>query len=768
MTGSQLQGSRFRTATTHIVSFFLATLAAGNVCFATGYFGPWDYLSRSEQCIEASPEFYWGMEVSRLAKDFRPSEELHSTELRYARGTEEKTGPLLKSTGDADINDFAVALKEERIKPTDPAKATQQHGAVRDLIAATDDKQTAALPEEFDSEFADYHRGAFAFRLGKAHWEEARNAWEALLNRPAGERHYRSVWAAFMLGKVAMKSCDYPAAIKWFQKTRALAKEGFADSLGMAADSYGWEGRCEWKQDHPEKAAPLFLTQLALGDESAIISLKALIPDRTPVEGMLNYGPEDEDRQNWSEQQKVAAEQKAQLGLKTAAADPLLRRLVTAHILATESNPSWYFHGAELASKRCARWLAVIKEAKIEKIEEAEYLGWVAYAGANYEEAAHWLELSKSDSPAANWLRAKLQRRAGRLDEAAKSMARAWQTIIQPGAYTGWKSADSENEDDETGYGGYGERFSFPASASGDFGLLRLARGEFVQAMDTFLKGGLWGDAAYVAERVLSADELKAYVDRLPEVSGTSATRGTEHTTRLRYLLGRRFVREDRYAEASRYLKPPYDKLLEKYVQALNDGANEKLPKRKRANAWFTAAWLARHDGMELMGTEVAPDGFGSRGMFEDPDIAKQRLSGKYSKAKYDDGAEKMGDTPMVLPPSKEELQRLAKQKISPDTRYHYRVIAAALAAKGARLLDDNTEELADVLNTAGLWVKDRDEKLGDRYYQILEKRCPKTKIGKAAIARHWFVNDEGPWCQEQKAAYEALHKELGIQNPEY
>ena len=117
----------------------------------------------------------------------------------------------------------------------------------------------------------------------------------------------------------------------------------------------------------------------------------------------------------------------------------------------------------------------------------------------------------------------------------------------------------------------------------------------------------------------------------------------------------------------------------------------------------------------------------------------------------------------MVLPPTKAELQRLAKTKPSPDIRFHYRIIAAALALKGARLLDDNTEELADVLNTAGLWVKERDEKLGDRYYQMLEQRCPKTTIGKAVIARHWFVNQPGPWTQAQAAAYAVLQKQLGI-----
>ena len=47
---------------------------------------------------------------------------------------------------------------------------------------------------------------------------------------------------------------------------------------------------------------------------------------------------------------------------------------------------------------------------------------------------------------------------------------------------------------------------------------------------------------------------------------------------KLRYLLGRRLVREDRYAEAGQYLRPPYDKILEKYVKALHDGADNKLP----------------------------------------------------------------------------------------------------------------------------------------------------------------------------------------------
>jgi hypothetical protein len=44
-----------------------------------------------------------------------------------------------------------------------------------------------------------------------------------------------------------------------------------------------------------------------------------------------------------------------------------------------------------------------------------------------------------------------------------------------------------------------------------------------------------------------------------------------------------------------------------------------------------------------------------------------------------------------------------------------------------------------------------------------LARRAAKTKIGRLAIAKHWFVNEAGPWTEEQQAAYERLHQDLGI-----
>ena len=61
------------------------------------------------------------------------------------------------------------------------------------------------------------------------------------------------------------------------------------------------------------------------------------------------------------------------------------------------------------------------------------------------------------------------------------------------------------------------------------------------------------------------------------------------------------------------------------------------------------------------------------------------------------------------------------------------------------------------MVNRAGWWVKDRDEKAASRYYKILEKRCPQTVIGRAAIAHHWFVDQAGAWSEEERVAREAM-----------
>jgi hypothetical protein len=735
----------------------------------TGFYGPNEYLSDGSR-LAVTPEFYWDIEVQRLSHDFHPKEQPNIVP-RDGMETDQPadTSPLEKATQDADAADFADALKTGRLKAVDAKTAVDQHTEARSTLMS----MTASLPDESDSEFADYDRGADAYRIGKDHWAEAKKAWLALLARPAAERHYRTVWAAFMLGKLAMKSGD-PTAVQWYEKTRQFAAQGFADSLGLAADSYGWEGRSEWKQGHPAKAAPLFLTQLALGDDSAIISLKALIPDRDAVDGMLNYDDDvsssDSDQPgNQNSATPPPPDPKLNAALAVMAADPLLRRLETAHILATESGDV-DFEDGKPGKLRSARWLAVIQSAHLSNVQDAEYLGWVAYTTGDYKEARHWLDVSGGKSPIAQWLHARLDLRAGDIRGAATHMAAAWVVMKDPSVYVGTDGTDLDDPSSAYIYRGEDPALTTAQWADGDMASIHLLRSDFVQALDTFFKGDLRSDAAYVAERVLTADELKGYVDHLPTPPAPAPKPDApqysiydtqmDPTTWLRYLLGRRLVREDRYAEAGAYLPPAYSKLLAKYVVALKNGADGSLPKSVRADNWSTAAWLARFDGMEIMGTEVSPDGFDSAGDFEDSDIAGLRLSGTYSV--YDSQGNTVS-AKVAYPTSKPEKDRLKHDPIHPDVRYHYRIIATALALKAAALMDDNTEELADALNNAGGWSDERDAKLADHCYSLIEKRCGKSKLGAQILAKHWFTNQSGPWSTALQAQEDALHKQFGI-----
>jgi hypothetical protein len=223
-------------------------------------------------------------------------------------------------------------------------------------------------------------------------------------------------------------------------------------------------------------------------------------------------------------------------------------------------------------------------------------------------------------------------------------------------------------------------------------------------------------------------------------------------------------VREDRYDEAAKYMPSAYQPALKLYISALAEAANEKSPKATRAQAWSTAAWICRGLGMELMGTEVEPDNASSEGAFETVDIASMRAN-DLSRTKYDDNGKLImvkGEKPS-LPATAEEKKRLAKNKPSPDVRFHYRHVAAALAWKAAALMPDQSNDLADALNSAGLWIKDRDEKGADKFFQAIERRAPKTPIGRAAGVKHWFVDETGPWSSAKAALVDKLNADIEV-----
>ena len=242
------------------------------------------------------------------------------------------------------------------------------------------------------------------------------------------------------------------------------------------------------------------------------------------------------------------------------------------------------------------------------------------------------------------------------------------------------------------------------------------------------------------SERVLNPAELKSYVDRNwpgGQSDDGKAAVAAEHEersdnpfssahihTEIRYLLARRLVRLSRCHEAREYFPAMWQAKFDELVKSLSTGESENLLAERRAAGFFEAAKIVRHDGMELMGTEVQPDWHLYRGNFDLGSIGARRATNETANALF---------------ASEDEVRRTDRHRADPEARFHYRYQAAFLALDAARLLPDNADETARILCTAGSWLKERDPQTADLFYKALVRRCRKTAIGAEADRKRWF-----------------------------
>src|SRR6476646_5181434 len=112
------------------IAWLILTVSCGpGGAHATGYFGPAVYLDHGGKNVDASPEFYWELEVKRLSREFHPAEKLKSPTKKEREVGEDSRTIRSQDTMEADVKDFTDALRAGEIKPPDPAQATQQHEA---------------------------------------------------------------------------------------------------------------------------------------------------------------------------------------------------------------------------------------------------------------------------------------------------------------------------------------------------------------------------------------------------------------------------------------------------------------------------------------------------------------------------------------------------------------------------------------------------------------------------------------------------------------
>jgi hypothetical protein len=204
----------------------------------------------------------------------------------------------------------------------------------------------------------------------------------------------------------------------------------------------------------------------------------------------------------------------------------------------------------------------------------------------------------------------------------------------------------------------------------------------------------------------------------------------------LRYLLARRLAREGKLDEAREYMPGPLLNVFDAYCAEYRRGHNRHVSTEERAAALWEAARVYRRHGMELFGSEAAPDWSFYDGQYELSDVGGLR-NGTAAPLYWVIG-EKFSKTPWLPHPSAAEIARYARQRPTPNARFHYRYVAADLAWQAAKLRPPN-EETAEMLCTAGGWLKDRDPKAADRFYQELVGRCGQTALGMEGEKKRWF-----------------------------
>ncbi|WP_267222789.1 hypothetical protein [Dyella silvae] len=732
-----------------IVAAVVAGLA-GAVAWACGPMFPNQLLDQRAGTLKATPQNSFAFEAMHLlaATDKLTSNEPQMYEPEKDKDAQAKSLGLTAAQFD----------RVEALRQADDGDAAFEQG------------------QDLPADLRAYTAGAVDF--AKDQLDRATTRFEQVLALPADQARLRSVWAAFMVGRIhAHRANESAADANAFQRERAAAAKAFqlartravddgSDTQGLAVASFGEEARlylynhgkqCTWGDlygasndgdgDNESKSDAACANGIASADLKRAITLYAAQAGHASNSGVQSLVAIADNAMR--SQQRVAE----------LIDSPVPQRLLVTYALARLGGASDEASTDAAANKPDPRLQALvhaIEQRGLDKVEGADRLAALAYQVGNYELAAKLVD--KSTGPLAEWVRAKLALQKG--DMAAASAAYA-------AAAKAFPKVDNTQPAIE------------PANVhllTGERGVLALARGEYVEALGHLFEAavsvggdgniydedmetagmGYGNDAAYVAERVLTVDELKAFVDAhapaTPVPPKTKDENGYYRTLHpfgdnLRWLLARRLMRAGRYDEALAYFpvdgdprfgtfdeagKLQVSDLRSKardYAKALHDGEHAWTDIGK-AQARYTAAAIARANGMEILGYEQGPDYNDNGGSFQggsgqEPESLKQAF--------VTDG----------------ERQRYAESVSRPDYRFHYRYIAADEAARAADLLPPRSQAYAAVMCQATGWMLEGPPDYNDHYQGYGEPAPaePSERVRRATAYYQRYVK-QGPYVE--------------------
>jgi len=703
------------------ILLFLAGVSAAIAC---GPFFPWQLLDDRRTTLKETPHNSFVYEASHLVAP--PNDRLRRYETQY----------------------YDTQQSADELRKIETASLTTAQGDHLDVMRKVTDNDEDAfaagggLPDAVRL----YTTGAIDFKATRL--DEAAKRFDEVLALPPAARRLRATWAGYMAGRTAAVANGNAKAAAMFQLTRRLADEGQPDPLGLGVASFGEEAKL-----HYERANDLLFRDTSPNAASGGAPTARSIPEDPRFVGYsLQAGKSATYRAEMVAASRLYAEQAAHgsnsgvQSLRIVAenllesperiaaviSDPLLERLLVDYVLARIPDDPGHDAGLNDAGMGPADptpspVLPVLVETIVKsggpRPAGADRLAALSYHVGRYDLAANLANTTAT--PLAEWVKAKLALQQGDLADAARHYAAAAKGF--PGSTN---SLDPENAN----------------LVAGESGALELARGDYVDALDKLypVASTYWGDVAYIAERVLTTDELRSFVD-----AKTTAPRSVSPNDlgygapanpalQLRALLARRLMRDGRYAAALSYFGDPALRAkAARYAEALHEGETDWFPVN-RANAYFTAAKLARLFGIDILGTEAAPDFYDLGGSF-DSGIGQDKPTGAYVTAA--------------------ERARAAASTAKPDLRFHYRYLAVDEVSAAADLLPQRSQAFAAVLCRASGWMLQtpgENARALSLYHRYLKqgahvswathfgRNCPEPDFARASslqhrqLYRHW------------------------------
>lgn len=447
----------------------------------------------------------------------------------------------------------------------------------------------------------------------------------------------------------------------------------------------------------------------------------------------------------------------SQAGLELCRDDKELRRLMTMFL--SSHRETWIEQEEEPPrDKAIEEWLRVLNSGNLaEPDENTVRIALLYYQRGDYDASERLVAKCPPGDVAAAMLRSRLELRLGRRVEAAKALERALPGLGKVEAFPQWGLDDRlwETWEKSWVFVKRDQTNSADGKLRAELAMLRLGLGDFADALRLNLAAGLIWDARYVAECVMSVDELKAFVDA--EVKGPHVRkRGylewaepgdtIDLNEEIRVLLGRRLCRAGRWTEAKPYMRPGMAAQIDAYLGHLDLARDTTKDSRTRADAYWQAALLIRAHGRELLYCDFGPRH--TAWLWTPTGAVRGWVENNWPRCRAEP-SQTYPWNPLTGPGTDERrrIEAWLAENPAPGNRHNvlmkYR--AFDLGMKAVELLPDNDPSGGMILQHVGSELMYLDPPFANKAYKLLATRFKETPFGKYAAEKHWFMLAERP-----------------------